>query len=512
MSVAPWDCDVNLTDFLVYRHIRDGRGEHPALLFGSNIISYLQLALDIGSVVERLRARRIRPGDRVAILLPDSPSFAASFFATLQLGGVAVPVNPLTDSDDLQHILYTSDARLLITCSDLIACLQMVSDIPSVELLELEFTSVQALDTTVYKLASQSAYCLFSSGTTGKPKGILHTHTDILECIHAYSKIILGMTAEDRILAVPKLTFGYGLGGNLLSSLYFGATAILFPDSVCFESLIRVAQLTLPTLFLGQPRMIAALLANFDDIEGFDELRLAVSAGEVLSQDLLRWWNERFKIPLLDGFGTTEVGHVFITNRLGDIKPGCAGRVVEGYSVKILDDYEQPVEKNVVGNLWVSGPSLTEGYLQDPESTAHRFKNGYVCTGDLFREDEEGYFYVCGRADEMIKAGCGQWVSPNEIENIIIKDEQVRECAVVGYSDRLGLVKPKAFVVLSKSAFPSKSIEQRLMESVASCFPDLPHKHLGHIEFISELPRTASGKLQRFKLQSVSLTEFSYQC
>jgi acyl-coenzyme A synthetase/AMP-(fatty) acid ligase len=272
-----------------------------------------------------------------------------------------------------------------------------------------------------------------------------------------------------------------------------------------------------PTLFLAQPRLLADLLrtpseGGSDGLDSFRRLRLAVTAGEVLVEALYQRWHAAIGCELLDGFGSTEVGHVFITNRVGDARPGCAGRVVDGFSVRIVDETGAPAPAGVIGEMWVSGPSLAPGYLREPERTAVHFVDGWVRTGDLARCDEDGYIFICGRADEMIKAGCGQWVSPTEIEAVVARDSVVADCAVVGYSDPLGVVRPKAYVVLVAGTRPSVEIEARLKSAVASRFSELPHKHVDAVEFVSSLPRGATGKLQRFRLKPATLTEFSYQC
>jgi acyl-coenzyme A synthetase/AMP-(fatty) acid ligase len=239
---------------------------------------------------------------------------------------------------------------------------------------------------------------------------------------------------------------------------------------------------------------------------------LAVSAGEVLVPALYEKWRAKFTVELLDGFGSTEIGHVFISNRVGDVRKGSAGRMVDGHQAKILDESGGAVTDNAVGHLWVTGPSLAKGYWNDPARTRRHFDNGWVRTGDLFRRDEEGYYYSYGRADDMIKAGCGQWIAPTEVESVLLGDGAVAEVAVVGCSDANGIVRPKAYVVLRSGQRPRFEIEQRLKAAVAERWPEMTYKHLTAVEFTSGLPRNQNGKLERFKLSPATLTEFSYEC
>jgi benzoate-CoA ligase family protein len=518
---APWSADVNLADYLVHRHVRSGEGERTALLYEEARFSYAELANHITRVAGVLTRRGVQHGDRILLLLPDSPAYPVAFFAGLQIGAVVVPLNPALAADDVGEIAARVDARFAFVDAalmDKFAPLRSsVRDVVSTgdfhgRPSELESAAADVpAETAVHRENDALAYILFSSGTTGLPKGIPHRHADILYCIEAYSLPVLGMSRDDRVLAVPKLTFGYGLGGNLLSALYVGASAVLLRDPASGQSIAEAAARYRPSLFLAQPRIISQLVARAARV-GFEGLRLAVSAGEVLAPALYDKWRKAFDVELLDGFGSTEIGHVFISNAVGAVRPGCAGQTLAGFEVKIVDDGGAPVAVNQVGHLWVRGPTLATGYWKDQVRTQQHFRDGWVRTGDLFYSDDAGYLYVAGRADEMIKAGCGQWIAPTELESVLHEDEAVAESAVVGYSDSDGVVRPKAFVVLRAGLRPTPAIEQRLSASIAARWPEMPHKHLAAVEFISALPRTTTGKIQRFKLLPASLTEFSYDC
>lgn len=517
-----WPEDVNLAHHLVIRHVENGQGRRTAIMYEDREITYEELSSLIPRAANLLDATGIGKEDSVVLLIPDTPAFVTAFFAILHVGAVAVPLNPLLSCNDVTDLVLAVGPKAVFVDADfedkfrdlqkIISNLFVTGDCCDRQD-QFESLLANTIETTSPPTRARDAiaYCLFSSGTTGRPKGIPHRHTDILHCIEAYSVPILGMCQEDRVLAVPKLTFGYGLGGNLLSSLYVGAASILIPETISRVALLRNASRYSPTLFLGQPRMIADLIRNGSTHE-LSTLRLAVSAGEVLAPALYDLWRSTRDVELLDSFGSTEVGHVFISNHIGDVQASCAGRVVHGFEVKILDDAGQPVPLGAIGHLWVRGPSLALEYWNDRERTEQSFVNGWAKTGDLFRQDERGYLYACGRADDMIKAGCGQWVSPIELENTLQEHPHVLEVAVVGYSDELGIVRPKAIVVLRAGIRPSTALERELRSCVSATYQDFPYKHLGAVEFASSLPRSSTGKLQRFLLKPATLTEFSYNC
>ncbi len=519
-AVSSEELPLNLCDYMVYRHIREGRGDSIALLYKGSELTYSKIADLVSRSALVLRAQGVQPGDRVLLLLPDAPAFVALFFGILQVGGIAIPLNPGLEEVEVSQIAVHVNAKIAFVDEALqgkFAGLEAagrpvmtVGDCVG-RRAAFEQQAESGADLQVERAVDAVGYILFSSGTTGAPKGIPHRHTDIIDCIKAYSLPILNMSAADRVLAVPKLTFGYGLGGNLLSAFYVGGASILVPEPSSWESIGEAAARYSPTLFLGQPRLISNLLDGHLP-EAFQHLRVAVSAGEVLAPALYQRWRAKLDVELLDGFGSTEIGHVFISNRIGDVRQGCAGRVLDGFEARILDDAGAEVGPDTVGHLWIRGSSLASGYWNDPERTRQHFRDGWARTGDLFRRDEEGYYYATGRSDDMIKAGCGQWVSPTEMEALLLEDEVVSDCAVVGFADEDGVVRPKAFIVLRSGLRPSVDIEERLKRMVAERWPDLPHKQLGAVEFVSALPRSSTGKLQRFRLRPATLTEFSYEC
>lgn len=378
--------------------------------------------------------------------------------------------------------------------------------------LEEAITAAAAEPEPCSSSAGTLAYCLFSSGTTGRPKGIVHRHTDILHCADAYAVAVLGMGEDEVVLAVPKLTFGYGLGGNLLFALLLGAAATLVPEPSTAASIAAAARTYEPSLMLAQPRMISEILGDEAHPAAFTSLRLAVSAGEALSPALYDRWKAATGLELLDGFGSTEVGHIFISNYPDDARPGCAGRVLPGYEVKILDESGDPLPVGATGALWVKGASVAPFYWNDPDRTATAFRDGWVASGDLFHADSDGYLYYRGRSDEMIKAGCGAWVSPTALEAVLVGHPTVLECAVAGASDADGVVRPRAYAVLHADREPGLALAGELKALVAERWPELSYMHLQDVVFLPALPRTSTGKVQRFKLGAGTLTEFSYEC
>ncbi|MBU0583085.1 MAG: AMP-binding protein [Alphaproteobacteria bacterium] len=512
--------DVNLTDFLLFRHIDEGRGSWPALHYRDRTLSYEEVAILVRKAAAVLEKYDVGRGDFVSLLVPDSPAFVVTFFAALMLGAIAVPLNsqlPTSDVDDIlarvrPKVFIIDKSRTAGVRTDLAKTTIRCGDLEAARsIFEHQLDSSGPTATAAVRAEGQLAYCLFSSGTTGRPKGILHRHRDILHCVEAYCIPTLRMTSNDRVLAVPKLAFGYGLGGNLLAAFYVGGSSILVPEPSSGISMLEAARTWSPTLFLGQPRALGQLL-QLDLKPGFGSVRLAVTAGEVLVPALYDRWRETMDIELLDGFGTTEVGHVFISNEIGHVIPGSAGKVLPPFKIRLLDESRNPVGEGVIGHLWVSGPSMSPGYLGEPDRTAAAFVDGWICTGDLARREADGTVFFAGRADEMIKAGCGEWVAPTELEALLLSHADVVDAAVVGASDELGVVAPKAFVVLASGVQPDLALESKLKGLAVERWPSLSYKHISSVVFLDELPRTSTGKLRRFMLQPATLTEFSYEC
>jgi benzoate-CoA ligase len=344
------------------------------------------------------------------------------------------------------------------------------------------------------------AFWLYSSGSTGAPKGCVHLQHDMVVCAALYAQGVLGITPEDRCFSVAKLFFAYGLGNALYFPFAAGATSVLWPGAPTAENVYAVVEKHRPTLFFSVPTNYGMLLAQQREGEDFDlsSIRQAVSAGEALPPALFDRFKERFGIEILDGIGSTEILHIFISNRPGALRPGSSGLLVPGYEARITDEEGRDVAAGEIGNLLIKGDSTCAFYWNRHDRTKDTIEGHWIRTGDKYRQDEDGFFWYAGRSDDMLKVG-GMWVSPVELENVLLEHAAVLECAVVGRQDRDGLVKPAAYVVLRPGVDESAARAQELQQFVRSRLAD--YKRPRWIEFLAELPKTATGKIQRFRLR-----------
>ncbi|MBA2682676.1 MAG: benzoate-CoA ligase family protein, partial [Ktedonobacteraceae bacterium] len=345
-----------------------------------------------------------------------------------------------------------------------------------------------------------AAFWLYSSGSTGFPKGCVHLQHDMSYCSEAFGKHILAIREDDIAFSASKLFFAYGLGNSLYYPFSVGTSALYYPGRSTAEAVFRLIDAQHPTLFFAAPTLYANLLAlpDAENRYDFSSVRLCISAGEGLPADILRRFEERFHVPILDGLGCTEMLQTFISNRADDIRPGSSGKPVPGYEARIVDEQGQDVPVGAMGSLLVRGDSAAISYWNKHEKSKEVFRGQWVATGDKYYQDEEGYFWYCGRADDMLKVS-GQWVSPFEVEAALIAHASVLEVAVVGATDPQDLVKPKAFVVLQSGYEASDTLANELKAFVKARL--VPHKYPRWIEFVPELPKTATGKIRRFVLR-----------
>jgi benzoate-CoA ligase family protein len=533
----------NAATYFVDRNLAEGRGSQPAIFFEDTTTTYAQLAELTNRVGNGLSALGIEPEQRVAILLPDSPAFAASFFGSIKLGAVAVPINTGLRPAEWVYILNDSRAKVLITHAGLWQTIQAIlpqltavrhviivqkaepttappkggffrrQSAPEPERLAMANGQATLHDFALWTQAAapelsaattgkdDSAFWLYSSGSTGFPKGCVHLQHDMVYCLEYYAKPILGITAEDRCFSASKLPFAYGLGNGLYFPLGMGASAVHFPGRPVPEDVCAIVAKQHPTLFFTIPTVYAAILAVPDAASRFDfsSVRTCVSAGEPLPADILRRWQDTFHVDILDGIGSTEVLHIFISNRPGDIRPGSTGKLVPGYKARIVDEQGQGVPTGELGSLLISGDSALAYYWNKHEKTKDTVMGRWVATGDTYYQDEDGYYWYAGRADDMLRVS-GRWVSPAEVEGVLIEHPAVLESALIGVLDDQGLTKPKAFVVLNSGVTGSDALAEELRAHVASRLSS--YKSPQWVVFLPELPKTATGKIQRFALRA----------
>lgn len=467
----------------------------------------------VGNALEKLD---VRFGDTVGILTLDGPEWVTSFFGTLKTGAIALGMNTLLTTSEFEYILRDSRARVLIVHESLWPAIEKIrdklsflghvivigeggrpGDVSYRDWISGEPTELEAAPTHRDDFCSLN----YSSGTTGEPKGILHAHKDYPLTARLWGVNVLGLREDDRTFAGAKLFFTFGLGGNLIFPWYVGAGVVLFsgPPRIA-TNVLEIIDRFKPTVLYNAPTGYAATMAveNFTEKYDLSSLRLCVSAGEALPAPVWHAWKEKTGVDIIDGIGSTENFHIFLSNRPGDIRPGSSGKPFEGYELKIVDDDGNEVSHGEIGNLLVKGETAALFYLHKYKASQRTFLGEWLFTGDKYYVDEDGYYWHAGRSDDMLKVG-GIWVSPVEVESTLISHPAVLECAVVGKRDPSDLVKPKAFVALNEGYAASPDLAEELIEYCREKMAG--YKRPRWIEFVDELPKTATGKIQRFKLR-----------
>ena len=509
----------NAAAYFVDRHLPEGRGDKVAFECGDERVTYRQLAERVNRAGNALTKLGVRREERVALLLLDTPAFAYCFFGAIKIGAVAVPVNTLLKPHEYEYVLNDSRARVLIVSESL---LPQVQAIPKANLRYLEtiivsgdatrndLTLQQLLDESSPDLAAAStskddaAFWLYSSGSTGFPKGCVHLQHDMVVCAELYAKAVLGIREDDRFFSVAKLFFAYGLGNGLYFALAVGATSILWPGSPSPPNIYGVIENHKPTLFFSVPSNYSSLLAyrreggpDFD----LSSVRWAVSAGEALPATLFHRFKERFGVEILDAIGSTEALHMFIANRPGAVKPGSSGQILHGYEARIVDENGKDVPEGEIGNLMIKGDAVCACYWNQHEKTKDTIQGHWLRTGDKYYRDPDGYYWYVGRSDDMMKVK-GMWVSPIEIESTLLEHPSVQEAAVIGYADGNELVKPAAYIVLRSGQSGTPQLGEEIKQHISTRLA--PHKCPQLLEFVAELPKTATGKIQRYKLRQAA--------
>lgn len=499
---------------LLDRHLAEGRGDRIAYRDDRGAYSYAELKRRADTYGNVLLGLGVRPEQRVLLLMLDTVDFPAMFLGAMKIGAVPVPLNTLLKPHDYAFFMRDSRAVAVIASETLLPSL---TDIPSsvqhvvaasspLGTHEHNYARLDALSartaselTAAETTPDDVAFWLYSSGSTGTPKGAIHLHAHLMRTAALYARGVLGIREDDVVYSAAKLFFAYGLGNALTFPLAVGATAILSAERPTPAVVARVMKEFRPTIFCGVPTLFASLLAdpNVDALS--PDLRISTSAGEGLPQHLGNAWKKRFGSDILDGIGSTELLHIFLSNSTADLKYGTTGKAVPGYQLELRGDDGTPVADGEEGALWVKGETACTGYWNQRERTLAAFHGPWTRTGDRYVRDADGYYTYCGRADDMLKVG-GIWVSPFEVESALVAHAAVLEVAVVGAADGEGLIKPKAFIVLKDETQASPALEAELKLFVKDRLA--PFKYPRSIEFVRELPKTATGKIQRFKLRA----------
>lgn len=488
-----------------------GRADKIAIYTHSGHVSYAELAENVNRCGNVLRALHLQPGDRLLMIVNDRPEFFYLFWGAIKAGIVPVPVNTMLRAPDYQYMIDDSECALVACSAEYEAALRtaaagaartprllMIDDGPAG--LQAALLAASSRLEPVSATAEDECFWLYSSGSTGRPKAAVHRQRDMVVTCVRYAQGVLGMTDADVCFSAAKLFFAYGLGNAMTFPLWCGASAVLHDARPTPELTFDVIERFRPSLFFGVPTLYAGQLAALERTpRDLSSLRACVSAGEALPAEVLRRWQKRTGLPIVDGIGSTELLHIFISNRLDDVQPGSSGRPVPGYEAKIVDEAGRRVTPGDVGRLLIKGQSGAAYYWKNPEKTAATMRDDWINTGDTYLQDAAGRFVYCGRSDDMLKVS-GQWVAPAEVEGILFQHPAVLEAAVVGWEDEHRLIKPKAYVVLQEGHVASEALAQELSAFVKD--RSLPHKYPRWVEFVSDLPKTATGKIQRYKLRS----------
>jgi 4-hydroxybenzoate-CoA ligase len=504
----------NAADYFVARHLREGRGDRIAFTDPWRSLTYAELDAASARFAAGLRQAGIERERRIALVMLDTIDFPIAFWGALRAGVIPVPINTLLPADITGYILQDSRAAALFVSAPLLDPLRAVTrrvgrvvvSNPDGSACGFSQFLTSSTPTSLGPIAEGSpdeiAFWLYSSGSTGAPKGVRHVHSSLRATAHTYAANVLKLTPDDVVFSVAKLFFAYGLGNSMTFPMAVGASAVLLPDRPTPDAVLEIMRRHRPTIFAGVPTLYAALLAHpeLGPGAGSDRLRLCISAGEPLPEHVGQRWRDKTGVDILDGIGSTEMLHIFLSNRTGDIRYGSTGKAVPGYELRILDEAGNEMPDGEAGELVVRGPSAADGYWGQRNKSRLTFRGEWTHTGDTYTRDTQGYYRYCGRQDDMLKVG-GIWVSPFEVEEALIAHPTVLEAAVVGHPDGDGLIKPKAFVVLQENALNQDPTALR--ETLQSSVKDRigVWKYPRWVEFVETLPKTATGKIQRYKLR-----------
>jgi benzoate-CoA ligase len=502
---------------LIERNLFGERRNKIAVVDDFGQYTYAELADRVNRCANALRQFGLEPGQRLVLCLTDSIDFPVTFLGAIQAGIVPIPVNTLWTAHDYAYMLLDSSAKAAIVSEIRLSSFQEAARmadwrgriIVSARKCPLDQPCLLRLleggcATSIPHPTRPNDTCfwLYSSGSSGKPKGAVHVHASLAKTAELFAEGVLGMNHGDIVYSAAKLFFAYGLGNALSFPFAVGATSILFADRPLPASINTILRQHRPTIFCGVPTLFSSLLGSGDlPANGQHAMRLCTSAGEALPEQVARKWKDHTGVDIIDGIGTTEMLHIFLSNRPGAVRYGTAGQPVPGYKVKLVNEDQEQVRAGEIGELHVSGPTSAVSYWNNLAKTRDTFLGEWTRTGDKLRQTAEGDFVYCGRADDMIKVG-GIWVSPVEVEATLLEHDSVLEAAVVGVGE--GLLKPKAFIVLRPGVVGTPELAQQLKGFVKTKLA--PYKYPRWIEFVDELPKTATGKVQRYRLRQASST------
>ena len=509
----PGDRIYNAAQDLVGRNLAAGRGGKLAYIDDAGQYTFEELARRVDRCANLLTGLGVQREQRVLLALLDTIDFPAAFLGAIKAGIVPVAANTLLTTADYDYMLRDSRATVLLVSEALLpAFAPLFAQLP-----DLRHVIVSGHDGHGHKLlrdlmtvaadhfdpaptcGDEACFWLYSSGSTGAPKGTVHVHSSLDATAELYAKPILGIQESDVVFSAAKLFFAYGLGNGLTFPLAVGATAILMAERPTPAAVFKRLRQYQPTIFYAVPTLYAAMLAA-PDLPARSEMKLrrCTSAGEALPEDLGKRWSAHFGVDILDGIGSTEMLHIFLSNRHGAVRYGTTGKPVPGYDIKLTDEAGNPTPNGEIGDLWIGGHSAAKEYWNQRDKTRATFQGWWTRSGDKYAIDADGYYVYAGRSDDMLKVG-GIYVSPVEVESALITHPAVLEVGVVGHEDDAQLAKPKAFVVLKSGYAASEALAEELQAHVKARLA--LYKYPRWIEFIEELPKTATGKIQRFKLR-----------
>ena len=501
-------------------NVARGLGDKIAFTDSQRWLTYAQLQASSCRFAAALQALGLREEDRVILVFHDTVDHPVAFWGAIRAGIVPIPVNTLLTGEQYAYLFADSRAAAAVVAAPLAAILVPLrhrlprlrsiivvgataehrAELRDVLFFEDLLAQAEPAPFTAPTMSDEVAFWMYTSGSTGDPKAVRHVHTSLMATATLMGQGIIGLREDDVVFSAAKLSFSYGLGNAVSFPMSVGASAVLLPDRPTPQAVLATLRRHRPTVFYGVPSLYAALLAHPDigPGAGSDRLRLCISAGEALPAHLGERWRAVVGVDILDGIGSTEMLQTFLSNRPGDVRYGSTGKPVPGYDVKIVDEAGQELPPGEIGELVVRGPSAGEGYWNQRAKSRRTFVGEWTYTGDKYLRDEDGYYYYCGRTDDMFKVN-GMWVSPFEVEAALVSHEAVLEAAVVGKEDADGLVKPKAFVVLKNGYAADERLFEALRSHVKECAG--PWKYPRWIDIRPDLPRTATGKIQRFKLR-----------